>query len=107
MAESKNIGINDMTPTESVAGAEVKLAEIKEIMLENGWFDQSALVIKDNFTEKIYLLDGHHRFAVAHEIGLTQIPGLFLEFFELARFHLFYNSIEQIREAAKNVKKFR
>ena len=97
----------DLKPTESVVGAEIKIAEIKAVIEENGWFDQAAIAIKDELDETIYLLDGHHRFAAAQEIGLKEIPVLLVKFEDLPTFYLYYNSMEEIRTAAKKVKKFR
>ena len=96
------LNLEDLKPTESVAGA-----EIKAVIEKNGWFDQAAIAIKDQLDETIYLLDGHHRFAAAQELGLTEIPVSLVKFEDLPTFFLYFNSIEDIRKAAKNVKKFR
>ena len=101
------LNLKDLKPMESVVGAEIKIAEIKLVIEENGWFDQAAIAIKDELDETIYLLDGHHRLAAARELGLTEIPVLLIEFSDLPKFYLYYNSMEEIRMAAKKVKKFR
>jgi ParB-like chromosome segregation protein Spo0J len=101
------ITLESLKPTESVAGAEVKIAEIKKVIEQYGWFDREAIVIQDETDGTIYLLDGHHRFAAAQELGLTKIPVRVIEFSELSKFHLYYNSVEDIRRAANNVQKFR
>lgn len=101
------ITLESLKPTESVGGAEVKIAEIKTIIERYGWFDRAAIVIEDETDRTIYLLDGHHRFAAAQELGLTEIPVRFVGFSELPKFHLYYNSMEDIRRAANNVKRFR
>jgi ParB-like chromosome segregation protein Spo0J len=99
--------LDDLKPTESVVGAEIKIAEIKAVIEENGWFDHAATAIKDELNETIYLLDGHHRFAAAQELGLTEVPVLLVKFEDLPKYFLYYNSMEDIRTAANNVKKFR
>jgi hypothetical protein len=53
------------------------------------------------------LLDGHHRLAAAQELGLTEIPGIIVEVSELPKFHLYYNSMKDIRRAANNMERFR
>lgn len=99
--------LESLKPTESVVGAEVKIAEIMAVIEQNGWVDHPAIAIKDKIDGTIYLLDGHHRLAAAQELELATIPVMILEFSEISRFYLYYNSIEEIRRAAKNVKRFR
>jgi ParB-like chromosome segregation protein Spo0J len=103
----QQITLENLKPTESVIGAEVKIAEIKSVIEKYGWFDEAAIVVRDKTNGTIYLLDGHHRLAAAQELGLKEIPVVIVEFSELANFHLYYNSMETIRRVANNVKRFR
>ncbi len=105
--EIRQIALENLRPTESVIRAEVKIAEIARIIKRYGWFGDSATAIKDEIDETIYLLDGHHRFAAAKDAGSVEVPVIFVEFSELAEFYLYYNSMEDIRQAAGDVKKFR
>ena len=43
----QQITLESLKPTESVVGAEVKIAKIKAIIEQFGWFDRAAIVIKD------------------------------------------------------------
>jgi len=101
------ISAERLQPTETVVGAEIKIAEIKLIIEQYGWFDQAAIAVQDEHDGTIYLLDGHHRFAAAVEFGLKEIPVRIVGFSELPEFHLYYNSMEDIRRAARNVVIFR
>jgi len=101
------ITLERLKPTESVAGAEVKIAEIKRVVERYGWFDRAAIVVEDETDGTLYLLDGHHRLAAAQELGLTEIPGIIVEVSELPKFHLYYNSMKDIRRAANNMERFR
>ena len=96
-----------LKPTEIVSGAEVKIAEIKAIIEQYGWFDEAAIAVEDKTDGTLYLLDGHHRFAAAQEIGLKEIPVIIVEFSELPEFYLYYNSMEDVRRAADDVKSLR
>ncbi len=99
--------LESIRPTESVIGAEVKIAEIKSVIEKYGWFDEAAIAVRDKTDGTIYLLDGHHRLAAAQELGLKEIPVVIAEFSELANFYLYYNSMETIRRTANNMKRFR
>ena len=99
--------LESIKPTESVIGADVKIAEIKSVIEKYGWFDEAAIAVRDTTDGTVYLLDGHHRFAAAREIGLIEIPVKIVEFSELPKFYLYYNSIEDVRRAADVVKSLR
>ncbi|MCY7377570.1 MAG: ParB/RepB/Spo0J family partition protein [Pyrinomonadaceae bacterium] len=101
------ITLESIRPTESVIGAEVKIAEIKKIIEKYGWFGEAAIAVQDETDGTIYLLDGHHRLAAAQEFGLTEIPVVIVEFSDLSKFYLYYNSMESVRRAANDVERFR
>ena len=103
----QQITLENLKPTESVIGAEVKIAEIKSVIEKYGWFDEAAIAVRDKTDGTIYLLDGHHRLAAARELGLKEIPVVIVEFSELANFYLYYNSMEDVRRAADDVKSLR